>query len=111
MRLLLILSVACTQAEPPLDELAPLRQRISSEARAHEVACDLADRVGPRPAGSEGDRRAVEWALAKMNAIGLANVRSEKVTVTHWERGPEHGEIVSPVKQKLSLAALGQSVS
>ncbi len=117
MRAILLLALAaasCTKSAPPdvpSDQLTELRERALHESAAHQVACELADTAGPRPAGSDGDRRAVEWALAKMNAIGLANVRSEKVTVTRWERGAEHAEMIAPVKQRLLVAALGQSVA
>lgn len=114
--LLLVLSAGCVppaKSRPPKAEgpTASLRDRVRAESRAHLIACELADRVGPRLAGSEGDRKAVEWALAKMKEIGLANVRAEPVTVPYWERIREEAAVVSPVAQPLSLAALGASVS
>jgi hypothetical protein len=107
MRWLMILLLAsCSNRE-----VEELRTKVLEQSRAHEVACDLADRVGARPAGSEGDRRAVAWALARMQELGLSNVRAEMVKVTRWERGAEHAEIVSPVRQRLFVAGLGQSVA
>jgi hypothetical protein len=45
-----------------------------------------------------------------MKSLGFANVHAEKVNARGWRRGVETGEIVSPVHQKLVLAALGGSV-
>ena len=81
-----------------------------SGTRATEWVRSLTDRVGPRSAGSDGDRAAVLWALATMKSIGLANVHAEKVTVRAWKRGVETGEIVAPYRQPLALTALGGSV-
>ncbi len=88
-----------------------LREKAFSGTRASEWARSLADEVGPRPAGSDGDRAAVAWAVAKMKSIGLSNVRAERVKVTVWTRGVETGEILSPHRQKLFLTALGGSVA
>jgi hypothetical protein len=70
----------------------------------------LTAEVGPRSAGSEGDRAAVAWALGRMQDLGLANVRAESVTVPHWERGTAEVRIVEPWPQKLVSTALGGSV-
>jgi hypothetical protein len=61
-------------------------------------------------AGSPGDAAGVAWAVAKMQALGLEKVRAEKVSVTHWTRGVETGEVLSPAHQRLALTALGGSV-
>jgi carboxypeptidase Q len=79
--------------------------------RAADWVRSLTDAAGPRPAGSTGDAAAVAWALETMRSIGLVNVRAEPVTVAVWRRGVETGEIVSPHRQPLALAALGGSVA
>lgn len=88
-----------------------LREKAFSGTRAADWARSLADEVGPRPAGSEGDRAAVAWALGRMRSLGLSNVRAERVRVSVWTRGVETGEIVSPSRQKLALTALGGSIA
>ncbi len=88
-----------------------LREKAFGATRAAEWARSLSDRAGSRPAGSEGDRAAVAWALATMKSLGLANVHAERVTVSVWKRGVETGEIVSPSRQPLVLTALGGSVA
>ncbi|HVT59148.1 MAG TPA: M28 family peptidase [Thermoanaerobaculia bacterium] len=70
----------------------------------------LATEVGPRPAGSAADARAVGWAVRTLGSLGFSNVHTEKVKVPRWERGAESGEIVTPFPQRVALAALGGSV-
>jgi hypothetical protein len=72
---------------------------------------DLTTVAGPRSAGSAGDAKAVEWAVERMKAIGLQNVRAEPVTVPHWERGAEHAEIIGATEIPLAVAALGGSMA
>ncbi|MEA2564054.1 MAG: carboxypeptidase [Acidobacteriota bacterium] len=87
-----------------------LRDGAMKGTRAFEIVRSLTLETGPRPAGSAGDRAAVEWGVRTLKALGLQNVRAEKVTVPHWVRGAESGEIVSPWPQPVILAALGGSV-
>lgn len=110
---LLLLSVSAT-AQPLSPEIAAaasaLRDGAMQGTRAYDLVRSLTLETGPRLAGSPGDRAGVEWGVRVMKEIGLQNVRAEKVTVPHWERGTEAGEIVSPWPQPVALAALGGSV-
>jgi len=72
---------------------------------------DLTIAAGARSAGSAGDAKAVAWALERMRAIGLQNVRAEPVTVPHWERGAEHAELLGATETPLAVAALGGSMA
>ncbi len=69
----------------------------------------LTDEVGPRLAGSPGSRAARTWALTELRKLGFENVHAEPLLEPHWMRGEETGEVVSPARQKLVLAALGGS--
>jgi Zn-dependent M28 family amino/carboxypeptidase len=89
---------------------ATLRQQALGSDQALQLLTSLTTEVGPRSAGSAGDQRAVAWALAAMQKLGLENVRSEPVEVPHWERGENSGEILAPYPQKMHLTALGGSV-
>jgi hypothetical protein len=89
---------------------AALRSAALESNAAYSIAQSLTAEVGPRSAGSEGDRAAVAWALGRMQDIGLANVRAESVTVPHWERGTADVHVVEPWPQKLTCTALGGSV-
>jgi len=71
---------------------------------------ELCDRVGPRLNGSEGQARAVAWALAEMRADGLAAVRAEPVLVPHWVRGGESAECLAPTRFPLPVLGLGGTV-
>ena len=86
------------------------RQNAAARAAPAPLVQELSDRIGPRPAGSENERKAIAWALDKMKALGLTNVRQEPVTVPHWVRGPEHAELLEPESQTLAVTALGGSV-
>lgn len=111
-------------AEPPLEPfhapaqlpeetraaVSALAAKGSAPTRAVEWVRRLTDEVGPRLAGSPGDRAAVAWGQALLRELGFANVRAEEVTVKSWERGVETAEVVAPVRQRLVVAALGGSV-
>ena len=105
-------------ADAPADPLAAetrtavssLAAAGSSPTRATEWVRRLTDEVGPRLAGSPGDRAAIAWGQALFREIGFANVRAEEVPVNVWQRGVETAEVVTPFPQKLVVAALGGSV-
>jgi len=71
----------------------------------------LCDHIGKRISGSEPLARAVAWSAQRMQAEGLVNVHTQPVTVAHWVRGNEWGEIVTPVEKPLHLLGLGMSVA
>jgi len=116
-----LLSAACltsdsAAAAPSLPDTlrstaASLRDEALQGTRAFEIVRSLTVEVGPRPAGSEGDRRAVAWGLRTMRELGFANVRAEAVKVPHWEPGVSTGDITSPWAQPMVLLPLGGSVA
>jgi hypothetical protein len=75
----------------------------------YRIVSSLTTEVGPRLAGSEADKRGVDWAVAKFKALGFDKVYTEPVTYPKWVRHSEHGAIVSPFPQPLVLTALGYS--
>ncbi|HEY0781602.1 MAG TPA: peptidase M28 family protein, partial [Thermoanaerobaculia bacterium] len=88
-----------------------LRDSALKGTKAMDVLTSLTTEVGPRSAGSAGDKAAVAWAVAKLKELGFENVHAEKVTVPHWVRGAESGEILAPYPQRVVLTALGGSVA
>ncbi len=120
-------AAAASPASPPAETPPPSAARhlpddVVEAATALRDAClkgtkalslveSLTTEVGPRSAGSPGDRLAVAWALRTLKELGFSNVHAERVTVPHWERGAESGEIVAPYRQRVALAALGGSVA
>lgn len=91
-------------------EVVALQRAALAGSGAADLARSLATEAGPRPAGSEGLARGVEWGLRTLTALGFENVHAEPVTVPHWERGTASGEIVAPFPQIVALAALGGSI-
>ena len=59
----------------------------------------LTTEVGPRPAGSPGDKAAVAWALREMQRLGFANVRTVEAIVPHWVRGEAEFSVLAPFPQ------------
>lgn len=87
-----------------------LRDSAAKDSRAFATVSSLTTEVGNRLAGSSGDRAAVAWALLKLKELGFDNVRAEKVTVPHWERGRLDAEITGPFPQRLVATSLGGSI-
>ena len=93
-------------------------ERIAAQLRdtamgGHDVAYDwvseLTTRFGPRPAGSESEQRAAEWAAARLKAFGFENVHIESFPLVAWVRGSESARITAPAVQPLIVTALGGS--
>lgn len=68
----------------------------------------LLDAAPKRLSGSPGYDDAVDWALARMRAMGLQHVRAEACTVPIWQRGVETAAIAGG--PPLRITALGGSV-
>ncbi len=112
-----VFSAVPAAAPPPSPLPAPVRERAAAlrdgalaGTRAFEIARSLTVEVGPRSAGSPGDRAAVEWGLRTLRQLGFENVHAEKVMVPHWDRGTISGQILAPWPQPMVLASLGGSV-
>ena len=88
-----------------------LREAGMRSTLAYELAASLTTEVGPRPAGSAADARAVAWAVGQLERLGFAKVRAEPVPLKVWRRGPAHAHITSPFPQPLAITALGNSVA
>ncbi|MET4568762.1 M20/M25/M40 family metallo-hydrolase [Rhodanobacter soli] len=86
-----------------------LRDQALHDDTAYKVTASLTTEVGARMAGSEADRRAVDWAVAKFKELGYDKVYTEAVTYPLWVRRSEHAAIVAPFPQPLVLTALGYS--
>jgi carboxypeptidase Q len=104
---------ALPAAEPSaalLKEAAALRDTALTESNAWGRAWSLTTEVGPRPAGSSGDRAAVAWALATLSELGFDDVRPQTVIVPAWERGRAEVRITQPFPQPLAAVSLGMTV-
>ena len=111
--LALALAATASQAEIPAgiaDEAAGLRTVALAESDAYRIVHSLTTEVGPRLAGSEGDRAAVAWALTTLSDMGFDDVRAQTVVVPAWERGEARVSITAPYPQDLVAVALGFTV-
>src|SRR2546430_1668655 len=97
---------------PDEDGTKPALVKIAGEgmmsSHAFQFLTELSDDVGARVTGSPADRKAEEWGMAKMKAIGLENVHTEKYMIWKgWTRGSAEAELLTPVRHKLHVDAMG----
>jgi hypothetical protein len=97
---------------PAEDGTRPALARIAGEgfmnSQAFEYLTDLSDNIGGRVTGSPESQKSIDWGLAKMNSIGLVNVRAEKFSMWKgWTRGSASAELLSPLHRKLDVDAMG----
>ncbi|MCB1025079.1 MAG: M20/M25/M40 family metallo-hydrolase [Acidobacteria bacterium] len=95
-------------------------KRIQTAALASDYAyrqtAFMTNNIGPRLTGSPQADRAVEWVADEMRKLGL-EVTLQKLTVPHWVRGEEKGELTlftgmaKGTTQKVVLTALGGSIA
>lgn len=93
------------------DTYSSLINTSSQSDLAYEIVKSLTVEVGPRIAGSKGDKRAVAWAETKFAELGFDKVYKEPVRVRNWERGFADAKIVAPFPQSLVITALGGSIA
>lgn len=109
--LIATLAVTAAQAKPlsqeDLSVAEVLRDRALESSDAYSIVESLTVEVGPRRAGTEGDRRAVAWAQEKMKKLGFDRVYTEQIDVQRWHRGHAHAEVVAPFPQPLVVSSLG----
>ena len=87
-----------------------LIQAATRDSAAYQRLARLVDTFGPRMSGSENLERAIDWIVDEMKRDGLENVHTEPVTVTHWVRGNESAELITPRRMQLHMLGLGRSV-
>jgi len=97
---------------PDEDGTKPALVKIAGEgmldSHAFQFLTELSDDVGARVTGSPAERKAEEWGVSKMKAIGLVNVHTEKYQIWRgWTRGTADAEMLTPVRHKLHVDAMG----
>lgn len=108
-------AVACSAAARPVPAedrdavCAALFSRALEDNAAIATLASLLEAAPARLSGSPGYDDAVAWAMARMRAMGLRNVRAEPCTVPVWRRGVEEASIAGSARQ-LRVTALGGSV-
>lgn len=103
-------------SEKTLSELKAIQKAALESDYAYKQTAYLANNIGPRLTGSAQAQRAVEYVADEMRKLGM-DVRLQKLSVPHWVRGVETGELVEfpgmaqGTTQKIVLTALGGSVA
>lgn len=94
-----------------VNEAVLLRERALLDDLPVRLVESLTTEVGARRVGTEGDRRAIAWAVSKFEELGFDRVWTEEIRMEHgWIRGEARAEVVSPYPHELVLTALGYSV-
>src|SRR5687768_2778417 len=101
---------APTFARADLRAAATLRERALADPTAYKLVESLTTEVGPRLAGSPGDKAAVSWAVREMQRLGFSNVRTADAFVPNWVRGDAEFAVVAPWPQAMPTLALGGSI-
>ena len=113
--LLLLLFSSLTFADDQNATALMLREKALETNRGWEIVESLTTEVGPRLAGTDADKRAVDWAKALLeqakNAKVFDKVWLEPVRFPIWQRHREQARVVSPYPQPLHITALGYSGS
>lgn len=91
-----------------LKELSAVAGAATMQSHAYEYLEELSDDIGARVTGSEEDKKAEQWGLEKMKAIGLENVHLEPWQMSRgWTRISADAELVSPIHRKLMVDSMG----
>src|ERR1700740_2381251 len=107
LALSIALAAGAVRAQSITETAAALRDKALAGSVAYDLLESLTTEIGPRPAGSPAQRRAMEWGGAKLKALGFQNVHVEPFAKQAWTRGPESAEITGPFPQKLAILGLG----
>ena len=107
----LLATAAALPAQVSPREVDRLRDAALADNYAWDITEGLTTEVGQRMAGTEAEARARAWSVAKLKAMGFANVRIDPFTMPVWVRAAESAAIIAPFPQKLVIAALGNSGS
>lgn len=103
-------------SEKTLADLQKIQQSALLSDYAYRQTAYLSNNIGPRLTGSPQAERAVQYVADELRKLGL-EVRLQKLTVPHWVRGEEKGELVefegmaNGTTQKVVLTALGGSIA
>lgn len=107
----LLASCMSVEASEPR-AFARVAEAIRRSPALYEDLHTLCDRIGPRLAGSQGMRDALEWALQAFRDAGIDEVRLEAVPIpVRWEEGETRLDVLAPVAIRVRAAATALSPS
>ncbi len=87
-----------------------MRSALEGDDAAYGLVASLTTEIGPRQAGTEAEARARQWAVTRLEGMGLHHVKIESFKVPRWQRGEERAEILAPFPQPLVITTLGGSI-
>jgi hypothetical protein len=88
--------------------LTDIATRAAQDSSAFGCLKELSDHIGGRVTGSPAAQAAIDWALAKMRGVGLANVHKEDWSLWKgWQRGVASAEMISPLHRGLYVDSMG----
>jgi len=99
-----------------LENMEKIQRAALSSNYAYDKTAYMTNNIGARLSGSPQAERAVEYVADEMRKLGL-DVQLQKLSVPHWVRGEEKGELVEfegmakNSVQKILMTALGGSVA
>jgi carboxypeptidase Q len=95
----------------PTDD--PILKRIwaigMDSSRTMELSSALLDSIGPRLAGSPGQKRAQDWLVKTYASLGISAKNEQYGTWRGWRRGWSHVDLVSPRVRTLEATMVGYS--
>ncbi|NUO40211.1 MAG: M20/M25/M40 family metallo-hydrolase [Gemmatimonadaceae bacterium] len=95
----------------PTDD--PILRRIwaigMDSSRTMELSSALLDSIGPRLAGSPGQKRAQDWLIRTYASMGIPAKNEQYGTWRGWRRGWTHVDLVSPRVRTLEATMVGYS--
>ncbi len=103
-------------SDSTIEALVRVQKAALSSDYAFERTRFLSYNIGARLSGSPQAQRAVEYVAEEMKKLGL-EVQLQEISVPHWVRGEEKGELVewnlmtAGTTQKIVLTTLGGSVA
>ena len=87
-----------------------LMQAALQSGEAYALVSSLTTEVGPRFAGTPGDKAGVDWAVRNLRRMGFSNLRTPEVFVPRWVRGSASFSVLEPFAQSMPAVAIGGSV-
>jgi len=102
--------LAKTLNDEQLKTIEQLKQTTLHSDLSYQILESLTTEVGNRRLGTQGDKKAIKWAVAKMKALGFDKVWTEEVESPQWLRGDIEAQIISPYAHDMAAIGLGGTV-
>ncbi|WP_353539293.1 M20/M25/M40 family metallo-hydrolase [Colwellia sp. KU-HH00111] len=104
------LTWAKTLNEAEIKTIEQLKQTALNTDLSYQILESLTTEVGHRRLGTEGDKKAIKWAVAKMKSLGFDKVWTEEVESPQWLRGDIEAQIKAPYPHDMAAIGLGGTV-